>query len=151
MWELPLPMRSGSKPTGRGRAPSAPSAPPPHEWGGCFWSALRWRSGRSGSWGSAWARSWWQRARLAGGRHVAEVDLGHGAVGVVGLEETEGLEAERSCDQRRGEGLQLDVVVTHVAVVEAPGELQLVLGRGQVLLQVGERGDRFEVGVVLRT
>src|SRR5437660_5419791 len=116
MWELPRPTRSGLKPTGRSRVPPAPLAPPPHEWEGRFWSALRWRSGRSGSWGSAWARRRWQGAGLAGGRHVAEVDLRYGAVGVVGLEKTEGLEAERPCDQRRGEGLQLDVVVTHVAV-----------------------------------
>src|SRR5439155_574753 len=45
---------------------------------------------------------------------------------------------------------ELDVVVAHVAVVEASGELELVLGRGQVLLQVRERGDRLQLGIVLR-
>ena len=52
-------------------------------------------------------------------------------------------------DERGREGLQLDVVVTHVAVVEAARELDLVLGGGQLLLEIGEGGDGLEVGVVL--
>src|SRR5712664_352412 len=88
----------------------------------------------------------WRAARR---RHVAEAHLRHGPVTLVGLEESERLEAERAGDKRRGEGLQLDVVVPDVAVVEASRELDLVLGRGQGLLQVGEGGDRLQVRVVL--
>src|SRR5439155_26213288 len=87
--------------------------------------------------------------RAAGGGALVEAHCRHRAVALVRLEEGERLEAERPCDQRRGKGLQRDVVVAHVAVVEAARELDLVLGGGQSLLQVGEGRDRLQVGVVL--
>src|SRR5712692_9324479 len=43
---------------------------------------------------------------------VAEAHLRHRTVSIVGLEEAKRLEAERARDERRGDGLQLDVVVT---------------------------------------
>src|SRR5215831_10985779 len=98
-------------------------------------SALRWWTRGAGRGRSALARGGRQRTGCARGRHVAEADLRHGAVAFVRLEEAERLESKGAGDQRGGEGLQLDVVVPHVAVVEAPGELELVLGRGQRLLK----------------
>jgi len=67
-----------------------------------------------------------------------------------GLEEGEGLEAHRPGHERHWNPLQRGVVVPRVAVVEAAREFDLVLGRGELFLQVGECRDRLQVGVVLR-
>src|SRR5258706_6065463 len=88
--------------------------------------------------------------RAARGAALVEAHDGDLAVGCVRLEEGEGLEAQHAGDEGGGERLERDVVVAHVAVVEAARELDLVLGRGQGLLEVGEGGDRLQVRVVLR-
>src|SRR5437667_10573577 len=81
---------------------------------------------------------------------LAELHLWDLAVRLVGeLEVLLRLEAERAGEQVRREGLERGVEVADVAVVEAAGEGDLVLGRSEVLREVLELLDRLQLRVVL--
>src|SRR5690606_12991607 len=60
------------------------------------------------------------------------------------------LESKSVADQVAGEGLESDAQVAHVAVIEAAGGLDLVLGVSQFPLQVDEVGAGLEVRIILR-
>jgi hypothetical protein len=59
------------------------------------------------------------------------------------------LESERSGQEVAGEGLEGDVVVARAGVVVPTGVLELVLGRGELLLELHEALDGAELGIVL--
>ena len=85
----------------------------------------------------------------AAGPEPGKLNLGHGPVVFVGREERNRLEAEGSRDQVARKGLEGGVVVPGAGVVVAPGELDLVLGGRQRLLQLEEAFDRPQLRVVL--
>src|SRR6266542_529284 len=82
---------------------------------------------------------------------LRELHLRDLALRLVGeLEVLLGRESEHPREHARRERLERGVVVADVAVVEAPGEGDLVLGRGEVLGEVLELLDRLQLWVVLR-
>src|SRR4051812_7280926 len=75
---------------------------------------------------------------------------GHGApLVLIGGEELARLEPEQPCEEQRREGLDRGVVGLHGGVVVAPGGGDLVLGVGQLGLELPEVLGRLEVGVGL--
>src|SRR5438132_5317618 len=82
---------------------------------------------------------------------LAELHLRDRAVGLVReLEVLLRREAEHPGEDVRRERLERGVVVAAVAVVEAAGERDLVLGRGEVLRQVLELLHGLQLRVILR-
>src|SRR6266550_4587018 len=79
----------------------------------------------------------------------AEVDLWDGGVLLRDLEVVARVEAEDSGQQRVEEGLNRGVVLPDRAVVVLPGEADLVLGGGQLLLELHDVFVRLELGVIL--
>src|SRR5580658_8195607 len=90
---------------------------------------------------SAWRRR--RRGCRGGRRHKRssrrERDRGGLPFGVRNLEKGERLEMHDLPVDVGGERLERGVEIADVAVVEAPRELHLVLGRGQLLLEVEEQ------------
>ena len=138
-------MRSPSTPRSGDAAPAGPSAPVDGIWlvevsrstvmERCI-APLAWRPGVPRG-------SRPRRPRQVHVRHLGGLWLG--------VEEVAPREPERARDQDAGEGRDGAVVVQHRSVVVLTREADLVLGRGQLLLEAQDVLVRLQFGVVLTT
>src|SRR6266516_2414757 len=90
-----------------------------------------------------------QASPPGGSGFEAEVDLWDGGVLLRDLEVVAPAEAEDPGQQRVGEGLNRGVVLPDRAVVMLPGETDLVLGGGQLLMELHDILVGLELRVVL--
>src|SRR6516164_7550130 len=96
-----------------------------------------------GAW--KWKPGAWS-AQSGGGYGLLERHLGRCALGLCDFEQRRLLEAEHAGHLDSREDLAPDVVVGGGVVERLPGEADLVLGRGQLLLQ----GEHVLVGLEVR-
>src|SRR5688572_33462104 len=83
------------------------------------------------------------------GLRRAQVHLGHDGVRLGDLEVVALAEPEHAGDEDGGEGLNRGIELAHRAVVVLPAEADLVLRRGQLLLELHDVLVRLEIRVVL--